>query len=98
MAKPFILRPTLRGMAAASLLACTVGAQAQTSPAPPGSQASAEAPEALFKRADKDGDGKLSRAEAAEAGMGAARFAELDADKDGFVTLSEFVAGTQPAK
>jgi hypothetical protein len=31
--KPFILRPTLRGMAAASLLALSAGAQAQTAAA-----------------------------------------------------------------
>lgn len=98
MSRQFILRPTLRGMAAASLLACTLGAQAQTPPSTPVATADSQNIEALFKRADKDGDGKLSRAEGIEAGLTASRFAEIDADKDGFISMAEFAAAYKPAK
>lgn len=39
---------------------------------------------------DKDGDGKLSEVEAPE--QMKANFAEIDADKDGFVTAEEMAA------
>lgn len=55
---------------------------------------------AAFAAADKNGDGKLNLAEFtefAQARMDAAaaktKFAELDADKDGFVTKEELRAG-----
>ena len=41
-----------------------------------------------FTKADKNGDGKLSREEAPNKDV----FAEVDADRDGFVTLKEFQA------
>lgn len=46
--------------------------------------------EAAFKKADKDGDGKLTKAEA-EAGMPriAKNFDRIDADKKGYVTLED---------
>ena len=46
-----------------------------------------------LKAADKDGNGKLDQAEAAFALPAlAARFAQLDANKDGYVTLDELAA------
>jgi len=46
-----------------------------------------------LKAADKDGNGKLDQAEAAFAlPVLAARFAQLDANKDGYVTLDELAA------
>ena len=46
-----------------------------------------------IKAADKDGNGKLDQAEAAFAlPVLAARFAQLDANKDGYVTLDELAA------
>jgi uncharacterized low-complexity protein len=48
---------------------------------------------AKFSAADKDGDGKLTLAEA-KAGMPkvAANFAKIDRDKKGYVTLDQIVA------
>ncbi|HEY0846611.1 MAG TPA: hypothetical protein VGE12_14665 [Noviherbaspirillum sp.] len=48
----------------------------------------------LFKTADKDGDGGLTRAEAESARMGRVvdNFDRLDADKDGKVTRTEIRA------
>ncbi|MDB6167056.1 MAG: EF-hand domain pair [Lacunisphaera sp.] len=55
---------------------------------------------AAFTAADKDGDGKLNLAEFTEfakarmdADAAKAKFAEIDADKDGFVTKEELRAG-----
>lgn len=73
--------------------AVTVHAQA-TQPAPKAAVAKDNAAaEAAFKRADKNGDGKLSKDEAAALPGMAARFDELDKDKDGMLSLAEFVAG-----
>ncbi|MFV0442284.1 MAG: HlyD family efflux transporter periplasmic adaptor subunit [Planctomycetaceae bacterium] len=47
-------------------------------------------PQAMISNADKDGDGKLSEAEAPE--QMKASFAEIDTDKDGFLTADELAA------
>lgn len=54
---------------------------------------SAEQISAKFAAADKDGDGKLTLAEA-KAGMPkvAANFAKIDRDKKGYVTLDQIIA------
>lgn len=44
-----------------------------------------------FNDLDKNGDGKLSRAEAAGNPRVAKKFAESDADKDGYVTRAEYL-------
>ena len=49
--------------------------------------------EAAFSRADVNGDGKLSRAEAVHLPAIEARFDELDTDHDGFLSIEEFIAG-----
>jgi EF hand len=55
-----------------------------------------EAIEAAFARADTNGDGKLSREEAQRFPEIAARFDELDRDRDGFLSLIEFSVGATP--
>ena len=45
-----------------------------------------------FKAADKDGDGKISRAEAVALPRIAKHFDEIDTNKDGFVTKEELKA------
>ena len=49
--------------------------------------------EAAFTKADANADGKLSKEEAAMVPAVGAKFAELDKNKDGFLTLAEFSAG-----
>lgn len=53
--------------------------------------------EAAFTRADGNGDGKLSKEEAARMPAIAAKFDELDANKDGFLSMDEFAAGYMAA-
>jgi len=50
-------------------------------------------PEAMIANSDQDGDGKLSEAEIPERMK--ARFAEIDANKDGFLTREELQANFQ---
>jgi hypothetical protein len=55
----------------------------------------------LFKKLDKDGDGKLSRAEfsVSRAPADAAEwFARRDADGDGFISRAEFLPGSPQGK
>jgi Ca2+-binding EF-hand superfamily protein len=53
--------------------------------------------EAAFSRADVNGDGKLSRAEAAHLPAIEARFDELDTNHDGFLSVEEFIIGAMSA-
>ncbi|MES3012291.1 MAG: EF-hand domain-containing protein [Pseudomonadota bacterium] len=79
------------------LIAALLGALA--APLPACAEMSAvdrEAIEAAFSRGDSNGDGKLSRDEAQRFPEIAARFDELDKDRDGFLSLIEFSVGATP--
>ena len=72
-------------------------AQAATSTAAP---SDLDVVRTAFKRADTNGDGKLSREEAAALPAVAEKFTQLDKDSDGFINSAEFEAGVttqQPA-
>ena len=76
------------------LLTAGIGASsvfAQTPPEPPKSDRAQKMHERL-KAADKDGDGKISRAEAAALPRIAKHFDEIDTNKDGFITKEEMKA------
>ncbi|HJV42945.1 EF-hand domain-containing protein [Caulobacter sp.] len=66
-------------------------ALAQEGP-PPGPMRQMPAPEDIFKRWDANGDGAVDKAEWTGAGRPEDRFAMIDADKDGKVTLDELKA------
>lgn len=72
-------------LAAATALALPLAAQTQA----PADMSPAEA---AFKRVDTNTDGKISRQEATAMPGLAAKFVELDRDKDGAVSLAEFSA------
>ncbi len=76
------------GVAASA--ACWMAAAQQATP-PTGAE---ETPfRSAFTRADTDSDGKLSKREAAQLPTVAAKFEELDRDRDGLLSLEEFGAG-----
>ncbi|HEX6707865.1 MAG TPA: EF-hand domain-containing protein [Albitalea sp.] len=68
------------------------GTAAPTTGASPTSSSAATI-EAAFKRADVNGDGRLSSSELAQIPALASKFGDLDKDKDGFVSNAEFSAG-----
>ena len=82
-------------IAALSLLlpAAVLAANPPPPPAPPGEAgAQPQGPGRHFASLDKDGDKRLSRAEAAGAPRMAEHFDAMDADKDGFLTREEMKA------
>lgn len=68
---------------------------AATPPAPGAAQAAGGVEAAAFARADKDRDGRLSRAEAEQLPMVQQRFDQIDANKDNFLSREEFDKGTR---
>lgn len=84
---------------AAAVIALTLAMPLASAPASAQTTAQAASPaEAAFKRADANGDGKLSKEESARLPAIAARFDELDKDKDGFLSMAEFMAGYDAPK
>jgi EF hand len=85
---------TLIATLAATLPLTALAQQAQPGqPAQPGQQQpAASTPEIAFMRADTNGDGKLSKAEAARLPAIAAKFDALDKDKDGMLSMGEYMA------
>jgi len=70
-------------------------AHAQTTPQPMGSGEAAPTRavlEASFKQADKDSDTRLSKAEIGAMKGWNEKLATADTDKDGFISMTEFLA------
>ena len=83
---------TLIAALAAALPLTALAQQAQPGqPAQPGQQPAASTPEVAFMRADANGDGKLSKAEAARIPSVASKFDALDKDKDGMLSMGEYM-------
>jgi ABC-type transporter MlaC component len=84
-------------IAAVTLASLALGApalaQAQAAAPPAQQQATDKAASDAFKRADANQDGKLSKEESARMPAIAAKFDELDKDKDGSLSMDEFMAG-----
>ena len=80
----------------AALLGLSIGASAAFAQAPaPAEQPKGERAHKMqerWKAADKDGDGKINRAEAIALPRIAKHFDEIDTNKDGFVTREELKA------
>lgn len=83
----------------AALLVGSAAASAQSTAqpmaTPPAAAASAAASGDAFKRADANGDQRLSREEAKQLPVVAQNFERLDTDKDGSVSLAEFEKGVK---
>ncbi len=70
--------------------AAAVRAQAAPGAAIPANRATSQDLEAAFKRADNNQDGKLTPQEAERFPAVAQRFAHIDSNRDGFISLEEF--------
>ncbi len=90
------LRSVALTAAVAAMLPLAAWAQTAqpTQPKQPGGAGQAPAastPEVAFMRADADGDGKLSKAEAARISSLGSKFDTLDKDKDGMLSMGEYM-------
>jgi EF hand len=90
------LRPaTLITTLACALPIAVLAQQAQPAqPTAPG----ASATEIAFQRADSNADGKLSKAEAARLPSVGSKFDALDKDKDGSLSMTEYMAAFDAPK
>jgi Ca2+-binding EF-hand superfamily protein len=77
-----------------ALLSASIGASSAFAQSPPDAPKGERAHHMheRIKAADKDGDGKISRTEAAALPRIAKHFDEIDTNKDGFVTMDELKA------
>jgi EF hand len=83
--------------ALAAALPLTALAQ-QAQPGQPAQQPAASTPEVAFMRADANGDGKLSKAEAARIPSVGSKFDALDKDKDGMLSMGEYMVAFEAPK
>ncbi len=87
---------TLRSVSLVAVLAAALPLAALAQQPQPGGQPSGQAPasstpEIAFMRADANGDGKLSKPEAARLPAVASKFDALDKDKDGALSMGEYM-------
>lgn len=85
----------IAALAAALPLAAVAQSAQPGQPAQPGGAGqtpSANTPEVAFMRADANGDGKLSKPEAGRMPAVASKFDALDKDKDGMLSMGEFMS------
>jgi hypothetical protein len=83
---------TLRSACLVAALAAALPFAALAQQPQPGGQAPASStPEIAFMRADANGDGKLSKPEAARLPAVASKFDALDKDKDGMLSMGEYM-------
>lgn len=92
-----IKRTSLLHAGLLAVIASLVFAVSAQTPAAAPTARDKTAMEAAFTRADGNGDGKLSKEEAARMPAIAAKFDELDVNKDGSLSMEEFAAGYMAA-
>jgi hypothetical protein len=92
------MKQSLRSSFIALAAALPLAALAQQPTQPPGQAPASSTPEIAFMRADANGDGKLSKTEAAGIRAVAAKFDALDKDKDGALSMSEYMAAFDAPK
>lgn len=92
-------KSTLRCVPLVAALAAALPLAALAQQAQPDQPSATSTPEVAFIRADANSDGKLSKAEAARLPATASRFEALDKDKDGMLSMGEYMTafGTPPA-
>jgi EF hand len=92
MTKTTLRSATFIAALAAALPLSALAQQVQPGqPAQPGQQPATSTPEIAFMRADANGDGKLSKAEAGRLPAVAPKFDALDKDKDGMLSMGEYM-------
>lgn len=93
---------SLQCTALALVAALPLAVSAQQPPAQPGQQPgqrpATSTPEITFVRADTNGDGKLSKPEAARLPAVAQKFDALDKDKDGMLSMGEYMTAFETPK
>jgi hypothetical protein len=79
------------------LLSLAIAAVLWALPSPSAAQDNVP-PETVFQRADANGDGKLTKEEAARVPSIGARFEQLDKNKDGVLSMDEFLSAMRGVK
>jgi EF hand len=92
------LRSIALGLVAALPLAVLAQQPAQPGGQPPSQAPATSTPEIAFMRADSNGDGKLSKPETARLPAVAQKFDALDKDKDGVLSMAEYMAAFELPK
>jgi hypothetical protein len=92
------MNQSLRSSSIALAAALPLAALAQQPTQPSGQAPASSTPKIAFMRADANGDSKLSKTEASRLPAVAQNFDTLDKDKDGALSMSEYMAAFEPTK